>query len=529
MIKVFLVEDEIIVREGMKKAVEWEKHGYNLCGDASDGEMALPLIRKLKPDILITDIKMPFMDGLELAEKVKKELPATEIIILTGYDDFSYAQSAISIGVSEYMLKPVSGDDMIRAVDKLAAKVREKKKLLELSERYENDMQEELSYAKSTFFKRLTSGELTTGEVIAEAEELGIDMVAPVYCVGLVDYVAFRHMPEEYSNVLIDMERGIHALESEGVIVFDMERGIDAIIFKADTVDNIYKIIRDTFSEIEGILKSDSEVKYYMCSGTVVERISAIRNSYAAAFKIFVNRYFSSKSVAVTDYDEESGGGAERLREVDLNMVNQEKILTFLKQGSREETEYMINEYTGFGGIDSYIFRQYVALNIYFCVSMFLEEIGVSKEQIKSIVDEDELLHKGKEETRGKLIELLNAALEVRDNTAGNKYGDMVAGVKDYVEKNYADSDMSLNKVAAHMNFSPNHLSMVFSKQTGQPFVKYLTEYRINKAKELLRCTSKKNNEIASEVGYQDSHYFSYIFKKITGMTPTQYREGKSE
>ena len=96
-----------------------------------------------------------------------------------------------------------------------------------------------------------------------------------------------------------------------------------------------------------------------------------------------------------------------------------------------------------------------------------------------------------------------------------------------YIEKNYTDEELSLNTVASHVNFSPNHLSMVFRQQTGQPLVKYVTDYRMNKAKELLRCTNKKSSEISTEVGYKDPHYFSYLFKKTQGMTPTQYRGGK--
>ena len=114
MIKVFLVEDEYAIREGIKKSVDWEKNGFELVGEAGDGEMAFPKILKTKPDILITDIRMPFMDGLELATLVKKELPDIKIVVLSGYDDFNYAKQAISIGVEEYILKPVSGENLLK-------------------------------------------------------------------------------------------------------------------------------------------------------------------------------------------------------------------------------------------------------------------------------------------------------------------------------------------------------------------------------------------------------------------------------
>ena len=118
MIKVFLVEDEIVMREGIKNTISWEKEGFQFAGEASDGELAYPLIQKTRPDILITDIKMPFMDGLELSRLVKKELPAIKIIILSGYDEFKYAQEGINIGIADYLLKPVTGATLDRVLKK---------------------------------------------------------------------------------------------------------------------------------------------------------------------------------------------------------------------------------------------------------------------------------------------------------------------------------------------------------------------------------------------------------------------------
>ena len=129
MLKVFLVEDEFVVREGIKNNVDWESHGYEFCGEASDGELAFSMIQKVKPDIVITDIKMPFMDGLTLSKLIKKELPATEIIILTGFEEFEYAKEVIKIGVAQYLSKPINGDELLKEVDAIAAKIKEKREV----------------------------------------------------------------------------------------------------------------------------------------------------------------------------------------------------------------------------------------------------------------------------------------------------------------------------------------------------------------------------------------------------------------
>jgi two-component system response regulator YesN len=139
MLKIFLAEDEYVVREGIKNNIDWAAHGYEFCGEASDGELAFPMIQRLKPDIVITDIKMPFMDGLALSQIVSAELPNTRIIILSGYDDFDYARQAISIGVEQYLLKPVTRADMQKVLSQIAEKIENEKEQKEYLEKFRED------------------------------------------------------------------------------------------------------------------------------------------------------------------------------------------------------------------------------------------------------------------------------------------------------------------------------------------------------------------------------------------------------
>lgn len=175
----------------------------------------------------------------------------------------------------------------------------------------------------------------------------------------------------------------------------------------------------------------------------------------------------------------------------------------------------------------SALFRQYIVMDIYFCIVDFLEGMQMRREDIESLEAVEEIT-RNKENAIGYINRIIRKALELREKAASNRYGDIVDAVAQYIEKNYADEELSLNLVASHVNFSPNHLSMIFSQQTGRTFSKYLTDYRMGKAKELLRCTGKRSSAISMEVGYKDPHYFSYLFKKTQGMTPTQYRGGKN-
>ena len=155
MIKVFLAEDEVIIRNGIKNNIAWEKEGFAFVGEASDGELAWPLIKKTRPDILITDIRMPFMNGLELAELVKKELPDTKIVILSGFGEFDYAKKAITLGVTDYLLKPITSEQLMTAVKKVADVIREDRAQRELMDQYRKEMQENISFERRRLFNRI--------------------------------------------------------------------------------------------------------------------------------------------------------------------------------------------------------------------------------------------------------------------------------------------------------------------------------------------------------------------------------------
>ena len=170
--------------------------------------------------------------------------------------------------------------------------------------------------------------------------------------------------------------------------------------------------------------------------------------------------------------------------------------------------------------------RQYIAMDVYFCVADFAEnELGLSREEMEqkfSFPSGDVLLDENK--THEYLLEILGTALDLREDHTLGRYHDVIKDAIAYINEHYSDEELSLNTLAAQVNFSPNHLSSIFKQETGQPFIKYLTDYRMNMAKELLSRTSKKSNEIGIMVGYKDPHYFSYLFKKTQGVTPTQYR-----
>ena len=202
LLKVFLVEDECVVREGLRDCIDWERYGFEFCGDAPDGELALPQIRKLRPDILITDIKMPFMDGLALSKLVCAELPETRIILISGHNDFEFAQEAIEIGVEQYLLKPVTKSSLLKTLEDVSRKIDEEREQKAYLRQFQQEGQEYEQYARRKFFEQVTSGSLRVSEIYEQAKKLQIDIDAEGYTVILLTLQS--RGAAEYSQTLAD-------------------------------------------------------------------------------------------------------------------------------------------------------------------------------------------------------------------------------------------------------------------------------------------------------------------------------------
>lgn len=534
MLKVFLVEDEFVMREGIKNNIDWKAHGYEFCGEAGDGELAFPMIQKLKPDIVITDIRMPFMDGLELSRLIKKEMPFVEIIILSGYEEFEYAKEGIKIGIAEYLLKPTSGEELLKEVDNIAVKIEEKRKEREIQEKYAQEMEENFLKERRDLFQYFVTGSKSAAELLETADTLGIDLSAMWYNIVLLQIQSMHHARDEYSNSLVEIEEKQKQIEEEmQLLVFNRNLEGKALLFKADSKEELEKVQNDYLCRIKAVLADYKHVRYFGGIGMPVNRLRELPVSFEKASHAFAYRYLVQESLIlnseVIEYENYLKPEEFNISSVDTKQIDRNKIRKFLRTGNSEEVIYFVEEFfrnLSTAVMKSNIFRQYITMDTYFCVIDFVEELQISKTEIEPLDISSGVLQ-SQERAVEYVISILKKALELRDKTASNRYGDVVNEVMRYIEKNYADEELSLNLLASHVNFSPNHLSMIFSQQTGKTFIKYLTDFRMSKAKELLRCTSKKSSVISMETGYKDPHYFSYLFKKTQGCTPTQYRSNK--
>ena len=547
MLKIFLAEDEVVVRETIKRMIPWEELGFELVGEAADGEMALPLLIRQQPDLLITDIKMPFMDGLTLARLAKKEIPGLKVVILSGYDDFNYAKQAIGIGVEDYLLKPITKNALIERLSEIRSRYEHEKTQKEYYEKFQREMQDYEKNSSRDFFEALVGGSMDMMEVYKRAEKLGLDIVAEAYNVLIFTMNCdedFSGQRDEYSSweaESLELLENFFAGHSSAML-FRSNIFSYGVLLKGQR-ETIEENTRACVDEIRKILsRQDGRREWFLAVGQSVERLSQIQKSYHTASRAFSQRYLYDENILYYDEMEtmeHPGGQAETednayLQKVDVNALNPAILQKFLSNGLQEETENFVKDYfyaIGQEPMESLVFRNYVILNVRFSVISFIKGLGCDTNEMESADTEEVLAESGKnmESAIAYAKKMISQAIEIRDQNSGNKNRSILKTAVDFIDSHYMDEEISLNTVANVANVSSNHFSALFSQNMGQTFIEYLTSLRMNKAKELLRCTGMRSSEIAGEIGYKDAHYFSYLFKKTQGMTPSDYRKAREE
>ena len=547
MLKIFLAEDEVVVRETIKRMIPWEELGFELVGEAADGEMALPLLIRQQPDLLITDIKMPFMDGLTLARLAKKEIPGLKVVILSGYDDFNYAKQAIGIGVEDYLLKPITKNALIERLSEIRSRYEHEKTQKEYDEKFQREIQAYEKNSSRDFFEALVDGSMDMMEVYKRAEKLGLDIVAEAYNVLIFTMNCdedFSGQRDEYSSweaESLELLENFFAGHSSAML-FRSNIFSYGVLLKGQR-ETIEENTRACVDEIRKILsRQDGRREWFLAVGQSVERLSQIQKSYHTASRAFSQRYLYDENILYYDEMEtmeHPGGQAETednayLQKVDVNALNPAILQKFLSNGLQEETENFVKDYfyaIGQEPMESLVFRNYVILNVRFSVISFIKGLGCDTNEMESADTEEVLAESGKnmESAIAYAKKMISQAIEIRDQNSGNKNRSILKTAVDFIDSHYMEEDISLNTVANVANVSSNHFSALFSQNMGQTFIEYLTTLRMNKAKELLRCTGMRSSEIAGEIGYKDAHYFSYLFKKTQGMTPSDYRKARED
>ncbi|WP_433922715.1 response regulator [Paenibacillus taichungensis] len=527
MYRVLLVDDEEDVREGLVVEVDWEALDLRIVGLAENGREALEMAERVEPDIVVTDISMPFMDGLELAKRLRERNPLVKVVILTGYDEFDYARQAVSLSVDEYLLKPFSAGHLTELLTRLraqmAAEVAEREDVQQLRDHYYTSLPLLQADLMATLLHRQKSPEYIHGK----AKQCGLDLHGERYGVSVLTL----HMDGEQSadaelkqfaalNIAAEVwtEHGAgHAfMHQETIVLLYVDRwdGKDGEKRQQQALENVMR-------SINHYLRIPATVG----SGSIVNTLAGVKHAYEDALLALDYRLVPGTDplIYIADVERQTAG---KLR---FDELKQQTLTRCLKAGTQAELEDALE----------IIFREITVEHGRSDIQLYLIEVltnvwkaaQASGEAMEDIFGAGFQLYAdlfrlpGLSEAQGKVSEV---CLLVQHRIASGRqhvYKDIVEQALLFTKEHYADPDLSIQKVCGHLHISSGYFCGIFKKEVQLTFLQYLMQIRMEAAKELLRSTEMKSFEIAGQVGFAEPNYFSFCFKKHIGVSPKEYRK----
>lgn len=509
--KLLIVDDEVIIRTGLSTVIPWNELGYELLEPAASAEEALLRIEVEQPNIVLTDIQMTGRNGLDLAGEVRRLLPDSEVIILTGYDQFSYAQRAIREGVSEYMLKTSRPDEIIRGVD--GAKQR-------IMQRWEFAKRDQLH---DRLLERLISETELDNRTLEQAPRLLHKLKlteSPRLQSVIVSASGWGNPPNEQNSLLLFAVHNMMSELIDGEALLRKDHFL--VVLRHDRYGGaIQQFVRE-LEHIERRLKC----KLFAAAGSVVNDCQGLRLSYTEAIMAMSFKGITTEESFLTyDAVKDRAGGrtvCTQEEEAQLTALFQEGDPIKLNGWVEQLVAELLDDPAATPN-SLQAFRHSVVISAHRWVERVLkafgEAVGSTGARLHHITAQSADSDNGPDHLFKPLNLLMNIYLESVGNSGIPYIKRSIAYIHDHLDK-----ELTLQQVAKFVHLNPNHFSEVFKRETGQTYIEFVTMARIEKAKLILDESPAKISEVASHVGYTDMKYFSQLFKRYTGFTPSEYR-----
>jgi len=532
MYKILIVDDEPVVRNGIKNKINWNEAGFEFVGDCEDGREAMKAVDALQPDVVLTDIYMPFVDGLELAKYISEKYPHIKVVILTGYDDFEYAQQAVKLKVYDFLLKPITANELSKILEKLKNDLDIEAKKAEELKKLKLQLRESMPLLRERFLERLVSGQLRAGELEEKLNLFGISFHGPEFiclAVDIDDYGKLDHAQQEAEDELLlfavlNICEEIVSRENSGIVFQNRNNNI-IIILSGKTPLSVMETAIRLADEIRQSVEKFLDFTVTIGIGAECSSLLDINRSYKGSLSALDYRFVLGKNKVINITDLEYNNTEFSLHK----MQWEKKIASLLKVGTSNEIDEAVE--TVIKNLKAslmpvrrcYIYIQQIITSIINTI----DELGIDENEVFGDINPFVEVYRFKtlDEMNLWLKKICQKAATVILNKRSDYSKVQVERAIEYIMQNYNDPEISLNSVCKHLFISVSYFSLIFKNNTGKTFVEFLTSVRMEKAMELLRTTNLRSYEIAKKVGYDDPHYFSSIFKKETGMSPTEYRE----
>lgn len=533
MHKVLIIDDDRIIRKGLITTIPWENHGFQVIGEAADGEQGLKIIEKYHPHIVISDIRMPFMDGLDMAGVVRERYPTIKVILLTGYNDFSYAHQAIKVRAFDYLLKPIDKEILLEKVEKAAVEWDE-----------ENQAQRRISEAnpfyRKNFFKTLLEhrGVEDEKELLKEARSLGIQLTGQTFIVFLIKIDEYYKGVEKdaestkqrevlkycVSNICEELIR----IEGEGGVV-ELESDELILIYSSHKLpEQAEEKARILAEEIKDTVKKYSRTTLTVVLGRAYQGICSIDLSYREARSALAFRHFIGKDKVFSTID--IGIFPDNNNDIQIKGKEHE-FINNVKLGFVQEALEVLNDLESEMMQQNYISLHNVRiLSVQLLIALFkgASEWGKGWESTQQA---DVASYYNQINGMQTISEIMNLLRQVTYDLSKfimgqreKQGGYAVAAATKYIEEHYAKQGLSLQEIARHVHMNPVYMSVLFKQEKNITFSDFLLQLRMKNAMEMLRCHNMKTYEVSEAVGYGSPEYFSVCFKKYTGVSPTEFK-----
>lgn len=524
--KVLLADDEEEVIQAIMKKIDWESLGFTVVGSAYNGVKALELAEECQPDVAITDIKMPYMDGLELSRNLKKEFPNIKILIFTGFDEFEYAKEAIHLEVEEYILKPIDSAKLteifMRLKTSLDQELAEKRNVEKMQKYYDDS----LPLLQSNFYSTLIEGRISENDLPKFLSDYQITLSGPVYCCVVI-HTSAGQIPKDMSPVLLSMAVQKQAEErflDKWRAVFFMYLGNTIMLAQMNNENEV----TDLTDECDRFCRS---VQWLIGAVTTMgigipcRKLTDLQQSYSGAREAVSYRvlYGPSKGINIREIAPQEAG--------DVKIAGDSEIGDLLKKvrlDSAEAVSEAVDHYVDHVLVKATTLQSY-HLSSMELVSALYRFAANNEIDIESLTEGPDSLYAGISEMepemlRNRLKKVCGGMREWLLTARSNTTKSFVTSAREFVQDHYSDPNLSLDYICGTLGVSSSYFSSVFKKETGKAFISYLTDFRMEKAAQMLLETEDKNYIVAKKTGYTDPNYFSYVFKKQFGVSPSNYR-----
>jgi len=526
MFKVMIVDDEPIICNGLANFIDWNSIDCEILHEAENGIEATELIKEAKPDIIISDIKMPGMDGLELSKFVYENYPQIKVIILTGYADFSYAQIAIKYGVIDFVLKPAFTERIIEAVSKakrILIEETEKENKLQL---LENKVDNNLDEMKEKFIRDIISEVLIDPKQIKQRMEV-LDIKIDRYFVLAFqvetfvneqkkDQDNFMHSMKNFISLAFKNYRHHNTFMNKNlmctVLTFDNSREADCI-----------QAIIERCEEILDIVNNFMKFSISIGISNMYIGMDKITSAYCEACDALIGKFYNESNIFIFS-NNRSNEFHSNINETNIYL---NKIMAYIQSGQCDEAISVMKELMEKEKATKQTVDHVTAVGINICssCSKLLSNFNLN---ISDIVKSGDAVYKEIMQCKSisQLEEILLDVISCTSNSISsskrmNNY--IVVKAMEYIKAHYTQNIKS-NMIAEYVHVNSSYLSRLFKKETGETITEVINKLRVEKAKELFDNKSIKTYEVALQVGIDDSTYFSQVFKKYTGLSPTEYR-----